>query len=124
MCNFNFALAGTLRMALTHQNSAVTGTLTGNGTSTSTQVSCPGLNLPGGGTDPFVLSGPVTGSPSGLRYSQTFDQSGQGFTGSMVHSFAGTLNAGVVTGTLTVTFNQQGSGIVVNGSTAMPVTLR
>jgi len=124
VCTFNSALAGTLRMALTVQGSTVTGTLTGNGTSTSTQVSCPGFSAPGGGTDRFTLSGPVTGSPSALKYSETIDASGSGVTGSLVPSFSGTLNAGVVTGTLTVNFNQQGSGIVITGSTAMPVTLR
>jgi|KBSSwiStaDraftv2_1062776.scaffolds.fasta_scaffold118165_2 hypothetical protein len=124
VCTFNSALAGTVRMALTVQGSTVTGQLTGNGTSTSTQVSCPGFSSPGGGTDTFVLSGPVTGSPSALRYSQTVDAGGQGFTGSLVLTFTGTLSAGVVTGTLAVTFNQQAPGIVVAGVTSMPVTLR
>jgi hypothetical protein len=130
-CNYNAAMSGSLRMTLTQQDASVAGTLTGNGTFTVPAQSACGVALPGA-SEPFTLSGAVTGSPSSLRYSQTVALSGQA---SMMHSFSGTLNAGVVTGTLTVTLNQQVSitqpppvpGVVVitnTGSTAIPVTLR
>jgi hypothetical protein len=132
VCNYNVVVSGSLRMALTQQDASVTGGLTGNGTDTVPPQSSCGLSLPGGGSEAFTLSGPVIGSPSNLRYSQTVNLSGQA---TMVHSFSGTLNAGVVTGTLTVTFNQQVSinqpppfpGVIVvnaTGSTTIPVTLR
>ena len=85
---------------------------------------CPGINLPAGSTNRFVLSGPVTGSPSNLQFSQSFNASGTGFVGTFVYAFTGVLSGGVVTGTLTPTFNQQGSGILVTGTTTMPVMLR
>ena len=124
VCNWTFAQAGTLRMALTVQGSAVTGTLTGDGTSTTTTVSCPGINLPAGASVPFTLAGPVTGSASNLQFSQNFNANVPGVVGTFVYAFTGVLNSGVVTGTLSPTFRQEGSGIVVSGSTTMPVTLR
>ena len=125
VCSWNYVQSGTLQMALNLQGSTVTGTLTGNGTTTTTLLNCPGVNLPPDpASGPFALAGPVTGSSGGLRFSQNFDIGGQGVVGSLVYAFTGTLNGGVVTGTLTPTFRQEGFGVIVSGTTTMPVTLR
>ena len=124
MCSWNYVQSGTLRLALTVQGAAVTGTLTANGTTTTNLFSCPGVPLPQDSSGPFTLTGPVTGSSSSLRFSQNFDIGGQGVVGSFVYAFTGALNGGVVTGTLTETYRQEGLGVIVNGTTTIPVTLR
>jgi hypothetical protein len=130
-CSYNATLSGSLRMALTQQDASVTGTMTGSGTfGVPAQSACGVSTL--ASSEPIALSGPVTGSPNALRYSQTLDLSQQA---RMVQSFSGTLSAGVVTGTLTVSLSQQVSipqpppfpGTIVvtsTGSATMPVTLR
>ena len=138
-CNASYTRTGTLRIVL---QTTSTGTVTGTGqvlglTTRLTAGSCNDgtfIDLNGIVDDTAVDSAtsPITGTTGSFRYTENLsvNDSADGFTVSVTGSsgFAGSLSGGVITGTLSDTFQMTGggSGITIRGNwtSAVPVTLR
>jgi hypothetical protein len=111
---------------------AVTGTLEETGTASAGAINCSeGINLGTPGSFPApTITGPITGTSSSLAFNQVISNNAGGFVTTFTYTFSGTLNNGVVTGTLGETLAYggplgQGLGSASGGgSVAMPVTLR
>jgi len=138
-CQATYIRTGTLRIVL---QTSSTGTVTGTGqilglTTRISSGSCTGgVFIPLTGiVDDTAVDGapvPITGTTGSLRFTETLslNDASEGFTIAVTGTsgFAGSLSGGVITGTLTDTFQMTGNGqgltIRGNWSSTVPVTLR
>jgi len=132
-CASTQAIAGTFTIRLDESaDGTVTGVGSTTGTRTETAVTGPPVCTSPGFSVSFNYSGPVTSTTAGVTWSaQTFVPNRGPGTVDSTHTlaFTGTLNSGVIAGTLSFseTFsgtNPTGSTSTGSGSTSFAVTLR
>ena len=138
-CTATYTRAGTLRIVLETRSDGSaggTGQIVGVSTRINSGTCTDGTFIPLNGiVDDAPADGalvPITGTAASLRYSENFSQtdSADGVTVNITgtSSFAGSLSGGVITGTLTESFQMTGggSGVTIRGnwSSTIPVTLR
>lgn len=130
ICDSTRALAGTLTMTL--EEGTAKGKAEITGTSSEIAFTASPFCSPTGNS-PLDVRSDVTGPAAALAFSEQISFTSTSpavVTATTGYTFAGALNSGVVTGTLTYTLTtagqqgQGGSAINGRGSTTMPVTLR